>query len=295
MSIAALNWALDCDPGSASRKLVLMVLANYADEHGRAWPSQTTIAKKACLTDRSVRTALAELERDGFIERRKRGKRPDGTNLTDVLVLDLTCSTRKNLPHVEHPENPSEAPGNRRQNHPEAVSGKPSLGNHHKNHSEANASGTAVAAPPELPLRDRLWLEGVAALVSLGTPRKQAASVIGRWLRDHDGDAGRVLWAIEEAVAHGSGDPIPYVTRLLSERKSGNVASFGAHPSRRSGSAKDDNIAAAVAEFSGGRRERPGSEPGHNRGRYSGEAGDDVAGPYDADSGAKIAYLRAHH
>lgn len=71
-------------------------------------------------------------------------------------------------------------------------------------------------ASPALSLKDQLWIEGKAALVSMGVAAPKAGSMIGKWLRDTEADAGRVLWAIEESRRQASGDPVPYVTRLLS-------------------------------------------------------------------------------
>jgi len=53
--------------------LVLLCLADYADDTNRCFPSQTTIAKQCRMCDRNVRGILKRLETDGLIERVSRG------------------------------------------------------------------------------------------------------------------------------------------------------------------------------------------------------------------------------
>lgn len=89
MSINLVGWAMKQRLGSATLKIVLVALANYADESGAAWPSQATLAGDTDLTDRSVRTALAELEARGLITRAKRYV--DGKRLTDRFTI-VVCA-----------------------------------------------------------------------------------------------------------------------------------------------------------------------------------------------------------
>ena len=39
MSVQAITWALDYAAGSVTEKVILLVLANYANEFGISWPS----------------------------------------------------------------------------------------------------------------------------------------------------------------------------------------------------------------------------------------------------------------
>ena len=47
--------------------LVLLALADQANDHGSCWPSVTTIAARARCTERHVRTILRDLEKDGAL------------------------------------------------------------------------------------------------------------------------------------------------------------------------------------------------------------------------------------
>lgn len=83
----------------------------------------------------------------------------------------------------------------------------------------AEANCPAVPAPkPAVSLVDQLWTDGILTLETMHVVPPKARSMVGKWLKDTGSDAGRVLWAINEAQIHGSGDPIPYITRVLSDR-----------------------------------------------------------------------------
>lgn len=70
MSIEAVTWALSADTGSATRKLVLIGIANHAHKDGRnAWPSRATVAEYANCDPKTVGRHVKELIRDGWIRR----------------------------------------------------------------------------------------------------------------------------------------------------------------------------------------------------------------------------------
>lgn len=89
MSIAAIAWAKKQKCGSGTAKAVLMAVADYADEHGHAWPSQKTISDDTEFTDRSVRTAFQALEESGLLKREER-RRPDGSRAPDLIILSMS-------------------------------------------------------------------------------------------------------------------------------------------------------------------------------------------------------------
>ena len=65
-----------------------------------------------------------------------------------------------------------------------------------------------------------LFRDGLADLAAMGvTDEKLGRRMLGRWLRDTGGDAGRVVSALIDAKAQGPpADPIPYITRLLNPK-----------------------------------------------------------------------------
>lgn len=94
MSLDALTWAFSQDLEPA-KKVVLLALADYADDRGRCWPSQETMTAKTSLSVRSIRTQLRALEAHGLIVTTQR-KRPDGGRSSNEYVLPVT--PRQNLP-----------------------------------------------------------------------------------------------------------------------------------------------------------------------------------------------------
>jgi DNA-binding MarR family transcriptional regulator len=69
MSLRALTWAFDLDIEelTSTLTLVLITLANYANEEDETYPRQSTIAKKTKLSRQTVNTSLARLEELGLI------------------------------------------------------------------------------------------------------------------------------------------------------------------------------------------------------------------------------------
>lgn len=79
MSIVRVAWAMQQTTGSASRKAVLIALADCEHgETGKCCPSMETMAERLEMGVRTVRRALAELEEGGLISR-ERSRRQDGS------------------------------------------------------------------------------------------------------------------------------------------------------------------------------------------------------------------------
>lgn len=100
MSITALNWAGRTVTGSASRKAVLLCLANYANEQNEAYPSVETISRMTELNGKTVRLALNEMESNGLIF--DTGRRRGQTQNIRVWGLNVDAET---LPKTEPYQN----------------------------------------------------------------------------------------------------------------------------------------------------------------------------------------------
>jgi len=100
MSITALNWAGRTVTGSASRKAVLLCLANYANEQNEAYPSVETISRITELNAKTVRLALNEMESNGLIF--DTGRRRGQTQNIRVWGLNVDAET---LPKTEPYQN----------------------------------------------------------------------------------------------------------------------------------------------------------------------------------------------
>lgn len=81
MSWEALSWAAQQKAGGSTDKLILIILANFANEHGISFPAHKTIAQKAECGVSTVERALKRLEDRGLVSIDARFDRgPEGSN-----------------------------------------------------------------------------------------------------------------------------------------------------------------------------------------------------------------------
>ena len=62
MSWKALKWASEQTTGSASNKLILIALANFADDDGLCFPKISTLSKISELSERQIIRCLKDLK-----------------------------------------------------------------------------------------------------------------------------------------------------------------------------------------------------------------------------------------
>jgi hypothetical protein len=150
-------WAKRQTVGSSGRKLVLLVLADYAtyrediepegsDGRHFAWAGQRTLARDAEMTDRSVRTHLDALETAGLIRRVAQGG-DGGGRRADLVILPVDDDGPRPFP-VDEPVDPSvddnvdNATG---RTFREGATGNPEQGN------RKNGAGAPYIEPPKEP------------------------------------------------------------------------------------------------------------------------------------------------
>jgi Helix-turn-helix domain len=75
MSWQAIAWSIRQTTGSARRKLLLLALANYADENGVCWPSQETLGRDTEQSLDTIQRQLAALEKLKLLTRERMPKR----------------------------------------------------------------------------------------------------------------------------------------------------------------------------------------------------------------------------
>lgn len=101
MSVRAVTWALDADIGAATTKLVLVILADCAnDETGQCWPSMAYIGRRCQVSIKSVQRCLRRLERKGLIETDQRVGRASVFTLLIGGPVKLTGVTQDISPSV---------------------------------------------------------------------------------------------------------------------------------------------------------------------------------------------------
>lgn len=103
MSIKIMTAVWDREDLSSTQKLVLLALADWANDDGLCWPSINRLAIKASLTSRAVQKTIRSLEDAGFIRREEvlgKGNRYwISTPLNDVHP----CPTFTPPPNDVHP------------------------------------------------------------------------------------------------------------------------------------------------------------------------------------------------
>ena len=115
MSIWAVNWALHTEVPIATHKLVLIALANFADDQDEAWPHVSTLADLASTSPRTVHRALEALDAAGLVER-SMGLAAGGrgglvrSNSVYRLLLPETVTRRKST-HLGQPGVVRKPPG----------------------------------------------------------------------------------------------------------------------------------------------------------------------------------------
>tara|TARA_R100001463_G_scaffold9938_4_gene29579 strand:- start:9351 stop:9914 length:564 start_codon:yes stop_codon:yes gene_type:complete len=83
LSLEAITWAFR-QKLTPSEKLVLLTLADYADDENKCWPKQETLAERTGLARQTVNIKLSSLEKQGLINRESRRHTSNMTYLNVV-------------------------------------------------------------------------------------------------------------------------------------------------------------------------------------------------------------------
>ena len=91
-------WALS--GMSSTQKLVLISLADQANDDGVCWPSIPRMVKRTCLSERAVRSAIRELEMLGILETTSRSGTSSVYKIDAKKYADLSSTP---APRAAHP------------------------------------------------------------------------------------------------------------------------------------------------------------------------------------------------
>ena len=94
MSVKCSTWAWGLAISNSSRKLVLLALADRANDDGECWLGMASLKAKCSMPRRTVIRALADLEAAGLIGVERRAGHGSG-RLPNVYRLDLTGELQK--------------------------------------------------------------------------------------------------------------------------------------------------------------------------------------------------------
>lgn len=109
MSMMLMTQAMAAKVGNATRKLVLIKLADNANDKGVCWPSLSTIAHLCETSRKTVQRHLKQLEADNFIKVKHRRK---GNEPTSSLYFLLPANWPPMPPRQKDDDDESEAMGN---------------------------------------------------------------------------------------------------------------------------------------------------------------------------------------
>jgi Helix-turn-helix domain len=188
MSIAVMNWVWANSPTSGNERLVLLALADACsrDDGTGCWPSAATIARKANISDRTVRRVIARLEADGHVIVHRGGGRAGATN--SYTVATGIHSPGQNVT----PDNLSGGDTGDRPALTEPCQGTPDRAV--SPDPPENHQGTAAAAVPEP--------RPAAAVAGGGQISEFFAALGGAWRLTED-QRGRLAPAVEAALDMG--------------------------------------------------------------------------------------------
>src|SRR5207237_455630 len=85
MSIVLSNAVWNHSRQKSGALIVLVAIADYANESGKAWPSVKTLARMARMSSRNVQRCLRKMEKEGELQILPK-KAPHGTNLLKILL-----------------------------------------------------------------------------------------------------------------------------------------------------------------------------------------------------------------
>lgn len=94
--------AFETKIGNPARKLVLLKLADQANDNGLCWPSYATIAAACEVDRRTVIRHIKQLEKDGFLRVEKTYNKEAGKNFSNRYHLTIANGDKKSLVTEDH-------------------------------------------------------------------------------------------------------------------------------------------------------------------------------------------------
>ncbi len=86
VSIRVMARVWEHSQSSGGQLLVLLAIADFADDHGKAWPSVSTLAKKARISERHTQKVIKQLKDMGELVADQRPSGHWGTNLYRITL-----------------------------------------------------------------------------------------------------------------------------------------------------------------------------------------------------------------
>lgn len=205
MSIEAINWAWKQTTLSQTEKFILICLADYHNSvDGGCYPSVTKLAERCCMGESTARTAINNLIKKNLIERVERFDR-NGRQRSNQYNLNLQII---------------DPPDSERGEAPDAGPLEPRIYNLQDSDTTYRGDPLETFMQIKPPDGKAFWDEAVGMMMAMGVAEVTSRTFIGKCLKLAVNDRGKVLAALTAAVEVGTRDPIPYVSAILSGKKS---------------------------------------------------------------------------
>lgn len=104
MSVYVMSWVWRHGPKDATDRLVLLAVADHADDDGVAYPSMIGIATKSCLTERGARGVIRRLESGGWLRTKVGGGRGGKSVYTVLMQENPEPVSGNDIPGMRNPE-----------------------------------------------------------------------------------------------------------------------------------------------------------------------------------------------
>lgn len=88
MSVKVMSLVWDSPAFAGNSKLVMLCLADYANDEGLCWPSIGSIERKCSVSRSTVKAQLKKLENEGFLSIQRRRKE-DGDNENNLYYINV--------------------------------------------------------------------------------------------------------------------------------------------------------------------------------------------------------------
>lgn len=192
MSIQAVFWAITTRVGDPTLKVMLIAIANYADQEGECFPSQNQLAFDTEISKRSVSRALDRLHEAGLIELKERFRDDGGrtSNLIRLIGFTPPAVDGMGAPAKKGPSPPTpESHGA----HANKVAGanEPLL-NHQSNKKAAPSMGTRI--PDDWQLTPDLGNYGRSKGLTRNEVLAEAEKFVNYWRSAAGAKARKVDW-----------------------------------------------------------------------------------------------------
>lgn len=156
-------WELDL---SATEKLVMLALADWANDDGHCWPSMKQLSGKTGMTDRGIRKVMGELVAAGHLERDERPGKGVVYTVTPKKNTSETPEPRSAPPRNHVPPEPR-SPRNETTETPEPRSANTSVTINTSQKTSSSSRGTRAKPRNKITIPDWVPADAWAGFVEM--------------------------------------------------------------------------------------------------------------------------------